>query len=85
MTAMELNAQIWRDIAEIADSELLMKQLAKYLKKLTAKKHDPTLMTKEDFFAKIEKAEQQIAAGEGMAMLPDEDLSAFLKRNGYGL
>jgi hypothetical protein len=85
MTAMELNAQIWRDIAEIADSELLMKQLAKYLKKLTAKKHDPTLMTKEEFFAKIEKAEQQIAAGEGMAMLPDEDLSAFLKRNGYGL
>ncbi len=82
---MELNAQIWRDIAEIADSELLMKQLAKYLKKLTAKKHDPTLMTKEEFFAKIEKAEQQIAAGEGMAMLPDEDLSAFLKRNGYGL
>ena len=82
---MELNAQIWRDIAEIADSKLLMKQLAKYLKKLTAKKHDPTLMTKEEFFAKIEKAEQQIAAGEGMAMLTDEDLSAFLKRNGYGL
>ena len=29
---MEVNTQIWRDIAEIADNESLMKQLAKYLK-----------------------------------------------------
>ena len=36
MTAIELNAQILRDMAEIADSEPLMKQLAKYLKKLVA-------------------------------------------------
>ena len=43
MTTLELNAQIWRDMAEIADSEPLMKQLAKYLKKLVAKKSDPTL------------------------------------------
>ena len=34
MTAMELNAQIWRDMAEIADSESLLHQLAKYLKAL---------------------------------------------------
>ena len=83
---MEVNTQIWRDIAEIADNESLMKQLAKYLKKLTTKKKsDPTLMTKEDFFAKIERAEQQITRGKGMEMLPNEDLTAFLKRNGYGI
>ena len=86
MTAMEVNTQIWRDIAEIADNESLMKQLAKYLKKLTAKKKsDPPLTTKEEFFAKIERAEQQITRGEGMEMLPNEDLTAFLKRNGYGI
>ena len=86
MTAMEVNTQIWRDIAEIADNESLMQQLAKYLQKLTAKKtSDPTLMTKEEFFAKIERAEQQITRGEGMEMLPNEDLTAFLKRNGYGI
>ena len=56
MTTLELNAQIWRDIAEIADSEPLMKQLAKYLKKLVAKKSDPTLMTKEEFFARVEQS-----------------------------
>ena len=86
MTAVEVNTQIWRDIAEIADNESLMKQLAKYLKKLTAKKKsDPTLMTKEEFFAKIERAEQQIMRGEAMEMLPNEDLTTFLKRNGYGI
>ena len=37
MTTMELNAQIWRNMAEIADNESLMRQLAKYLKKLVAK------------------------------------------------
>lgn len=40
---------------------------------------DPTEMTEEEFFAKIERAEQQIANGEGMEMLPGEDLTAFLK------
>ena len=59
MTTVELNAQIWRDMAEIADNESLMKQLAKYLKKLVAKKQDPTLMTKEEFFARIDEARKQ--------------------------
>lgn len=85
MTAMEMNAQIWRDMAEIADNESLMKQLAKYLKKLVAKKNDPTLMTKEEFFAKLEKSEEQYARGEYSVMLPDEDLTAHLKRLGYDI
>ena len=85
MTAIELNAQIWRDMAAIADSEPLMKQLAKYLKKLVAKKEDPTLMTKEEFFAKIEQAEQQIERGEYSVLLPGEDLTSHLKRLGYDI
>ena len=85
MTALELNAQIGRNIAKIADDESLMTQLSKYLKKLAAKKEDETLMTKEEFFDKLDRAEQQIARGEGMAMLPNEDLTAFLNRNGYGI
>ena len=66
----------------LADSEPMMKRVAKYLRKLVAEKEDQTLMTKEEFFAKIERAEQQIARGEGMEMRPDEDLTTFLKRNG---
>ena len=86
MTAVQLNAlnaQIWRDMGILADNETMMKRVAKYLSKLVKEKEDPTLMTKEEFFAKIERAEQQSARGEGMKMLPGEDLTAFLRRNGY--
>ena len=85
MTAIELNAQILRDMAEIADSEPLMKQLAKYLKKLVAKKTDQTLMTKEEFFAKLDEAERQMERGEYSVMLPGEDLTTHLKRLGYDI
>lgn len=83
MTAIELNAQIWRDMAEIADNELLLKQLAKYLKKLVAKKQtDPSLMTKEEFFANVDEALEQARQGHVHRMNPDESLDDFLKRVG---
>ncbi|MBQ6770827.1 MAG: hypothetical protein IJP44_07625 [Bacteroidales bacterium] len=85
MTTMELNAQIWRNMAEIADNETLMRQLAKYLKKLVAKKDDPTLMTKEEFFARVDRAEEQYARGEYTTQLPGESLSDMLKRCGYAV
>lgn len=85
MTAVQLNAEVLRAIDGISDDEALMTKVLKYIKKLTAKKEDPTLMTKEEFFAKIERAEQQIANGEGMRMLPGEDLTTFLRRNGYDI
>lgn len=79
MTAMEMNAQILRDMAEIADSEPLMKQLAKYLKKLVAqKKADSALMTQEEFFARVDEAKK----GPTYKMLPNEDLTTFLRRIG---
>ena len=53
--------------------------------KAKEKKSDPTFMSKDEFFAKIERAEQQAARGEGMKMLPGEDLTHFLTRNGYAI
>ena len=85
MNAMELNAQIWRDIAEIADDEALMIRLAKYLKRLAAKRNDPTEMTKEEFYRHIEEAEAQYARGEYSEMMPGEDLTTHLRRLGYGI
>lgn len=82
MTAVELNAQILRDMAEIADSEPLMKQLAQYLKKLVAKKTDPTLMTEEEFFKRVDEAREEIRQGKGIKMLPNESLDEFLRRIG---
>ena len=85
MTAMQINAELFRTMGEIADDEGLMMKLLKYAKKLAAKKSDPTLMTKEEFFAKIDQAEQQIARGEYSVMLPGEDLSTHLRRLGYDI
>ena len=85
MTAMQINAELFRTMGEIADDEGLMMKLLKYAKKLAAKKADPTLLTKEEFFAKIDQAEQQIARGEYSVMLPGEDLSTHLRRLGYDI
>lgn len=87
MTAIQLNAmhtQLLQNIGYIADDEALMRRLTAYSKKLAKEKEaDPTLMTKEEYFAMLDEAQRQLARGEGMTMLPGEDLTAFMKRNGY--
>ena len=83
MTAIQMNAQILRNMSIIAEDEHLLKRAAKYLCKLvTEKQADPTLLTKEDFFARVDEARDQIRRGEGVEMLPDESLDEFLKRVG---
>lgn len=83
MTAIQMNAQILRNMSIIAEDEHLLKRAAKYLRKLVAEKQaDPTLLTKEDFFARVDEARDQIRRGEGVEMLPDESLDEFLKRVG---
>ncbi len=88
MTAVQLNAmntELWRNIAAIADSEPLMRRLARYAKKLVKEKEDSTLMTKEEYFAMLDEAEEQINRGEYSVLLPGEDLSTHLKRLGYDI
>ena len=83
MTALELNAQIWRSIAEIADDESLMKQLAKYLKKLAAKKEkDETLVSKEEFMVSLDRGEEEYRQGKCVRLLPNESVSEMLRRSG---
>ena len=82
MTAVQLNAELLRAMSEIVEDEALVNKVLKYMKKLVAKKEDPTLMTKEEFFARVDEAREQIRRGEGIRMLPDESLDDFLKRVG---
>lgn len=58
MTAIEMNAELFRDLSIIAEDETLSARLMKYIKKLTATKKDPTLMTKEEFFARVDEAKK---------------------------
>ena len=63
----------------IAEDENLLKRAAKYLRKLVAeKKADPTLLTKEEFFARVEKAEKEIAEGKGVTFTNKDDMNAWL-------
>lgn len=82
MTTMQLNAEIYRSLSIIAENESLMKRAAKYLKKLAAQEKDDTLMTKEEFFAKIDESLQQAREGKVHEMLPGETLDEFLERVG---
>ena len=58
MTALEMNAELFSELSVIARNEAMMEKLLKYAKKLTSKKSDPTLMTKEEFFARIDRAKE---------------------------
>ena len=85
MTAVEMNAELFRQLSIIAEDESLMAKMLKYAKKLTASKTDPTLMTKEEFFAKLERGEEEYRQGKCHSLLPDEDLTTYLRRRGYDI
>ncbi len=83
MNALSLNSEFFTLMGQVADDEALMKKIVNYVKKLVKQKPDPTLMTKEEFFAKIERAEKQIEEGKYTTLLPGETVTDMLKRCGY--
>ena len=89
MTATQLkrmNTELWQNIGAIADDDGLMRRLAQDTRRLVKEKEkDPTLMSKEEFFARIEEAEREAERGEYSVLLPGEDLTAHLKRLGYDI
>jgi len=78
MTALQMNAELFRAMGEIADDETLMAKVLKYVKKLAAQKADPTLMTKEEFFAKVDKSLEQARQGRVHRIESKEELGQFL-------
>ncbi|MBR1717510.1 MAG: hypothetical protein IJ718_07855 [Paludibacteraceae bacterium] len=82
MTALQLNADIYRNLGIIAEDESMMEKVAKYVRKLAKQvTDDPTCMSKEEYFAMLDRAEK----GPKHRMLPDEDLTTFLRRMGHDL
>ena len=81
MTAVQQNAmntEIWQGIGAIADNELLMRRLSRYVKRLVKEKEDPTLMTKEEFFARIDESKKEYEKGEYVSFGNLEDMNAWL-------
>jgi hypothetical protein len=84
MTALQLNADIYQNLAILSQDESMLEKAAKSLRRLVNKMtNDPTCMTKEEYFAMLDRAEQQYARGEYTTQLPGESLEDMLKRCGY--
>ncbi len=85
MNALEmgrLNAEILQNLGVIAEDEAVLTRVAKYLRRVVREMNsDPTLMSKEEFFARVDESKK----GPTYKMLPNEDLTSFLKRQGYEL
>ena len=79
MTTLQLNAELLRNMSIIAEDENLLKRASKYLRKLVSEKEaDPTYLTKEEFLARIDKAEKEIAEGKGITFSNRDDMNAWL-------
>lgn len=76
MTALQMNAEILRNMSIIAEDEHLLRRAAKYLRKLAAEKEDPTRFTKEEFFARIDKAKE----GPSYELMDGETIEDLIKR-----
>ena len=79
MTALQLNADIYRNLGIIAEDETMLDKVAKYVRRLAKQMtEDPTCMTKEEFFRRIDEADKQIAEGKGTRFNNKADMIAWL-------
>ena len=80
MTALQLNADIYRSLGIISEDESVLRRVAKYLNRVAKQMtDDPTCMTKEEYFRRLDEADK----GPKYRMLPNESLDEMLTRLGY--
>jgi len=86
MTALQLNADIYRNLGIIAEDESMLDKVAKYLRRVVKQMtNDPTCMSKEEYFAMLDRSEAQYARGEYTTQLPGESVTDMLRRSGYDI
>lgn len=79
MTAIEMNAEMLRNMSIIVENESLMKRAAKYLRKLVAEMQtDPTLLSKEEFFQRVDEGREQIRRGECVQFSDHDEMNKWL-------
>lgn len=86
MTALQLNADIYRNLAVLSEDQSMLDKAAKYIRRLVKQMtDDPTCMTKEEYFAMLDRSEAQYARGEYTTQLPGESVTDMLRRSGYDI
>ena len=84
MTALQLNADIYQNLAVLSEHESMLDKAAKYIRRLAKQvTDDPTCMTKEEYFAMLDRSEAQYARGEYTTQVPGESVTDMLRRSGY--
>ena len=79
MTALQLNAELYRNLSIIADDESMLDKVVKYVRKLAMKKQeDSTCMSKEEYFRRLDMAEKEIAEGKGISFTNKAEMNAWL-------
>lgn len=81
MTALQIaniKAEIMRNLGILTEDEDTLNRIAKYLRKLVKEKEDSTLMSKEEFFQKIERSKKEALDGKVHRIENKEQLSQFL-------
>ena len=65
MTALQLNADIYRNLGVIAENETMLAKVAKYVRKLAKQlTDDPACMTKEEYFSMLDRSKAQAEQGD---------------------
>ena len=73
------STEIQANLNEIAGDEAMLARVAKYLRRLVKeRKPDPTCMSKEEYFAKIDRSLEQARQGKVRRINSIEELDAFL-------
>ncbi len=81
-TALQLNSELFLALSKMGDDKKLLQKVVDFVKGLASAKVDDTLMTKEEYFSMLEKAEKDLDEGKGVVMLPGENLADLIKRVG---
>ena len=76
MTALQLNADIYRSLGIISEDENVLRKAAKYLVRLAKQMtDDPTCMTKDEYFRRLDEAEK----GPSRAFASVTELDQYLR------
>ncbi len=76
MTALQLNADIYKNLAVLSEHESMLDKAAKYIRRLAKQvTEDPTCMTKEEYFAMLDRAEQ----GSSRSFASVQELDRYIR------
>ena len=79
MKTIQLDGEILRNLGIIAEDKMVLTKVAKYLRRMAKQaSQDSTLMSKDEFFARVEEAEQDIKEGKGITFTNKAEMNAWL-------